>query len=354
MSNEVDDFLAHYGVKGMRWGHRKSEEEVTAGREIKAQKFINKAAALQTRISDLQKSERITPGVAMRIGELEVQKRTALADADAKRNGKLSSTQKKVALGATITAGLVAAYIVQDNIQSGEVTRLIAKGKEHFSGEDFSFKKNESLADRNMSAEDIHRRVVKQVNPDYGGIGTKMNCRRATFSYEMRRRGYDVKATKTTNGNGQNAMGLLNATSPGEKIRKTGRLNIMKTAVVETAGKSSGKDTPMMDLIDNFAPGGRNKIHGGSPINIFANLSKEPDGSRGELGVVWSMGGGHSMAYEIIKGKPVVFDAQSGKRFDDAESFFTTLGSTKDAGFTRLDNVELNHDYLMRWMTDAR
>lgn len=31
MSAEVDDFLAHYGVKGMRWGHRKAEDSGGSG-----------------------------------------------------------------------------------------------------------------------------------------------------------------------------------------------------------------------------------------------------------------------------------------------------------------------------------
>lgn len=355
MTVEVDDFLAHYGVKGMRWGHRKTEEQVTQIRAGKAEKFVNKAAAFQTRINELEKSGGYSSyGTQVRVNELAVKRDQALSDAEAKRQGKLTSTQRKVAIGASITAGLVAAYIVQDNIQSGEVTRLIAKGKERFSGEDFKFKKDETLANRSMSVDDIHEKVVKHVNPDYGKPGTKMNCRRATFAYEMRRRGYDVQATKTTNGNGQNAMGLLNATTPDQKFKSTHRLNVMGTAIKEVSGKDKGVPTPMMDLIDKFAPGGRESIKGGGSQVIFKRLSEQPDGSRGELGVVWEMGGGHSMAYEIVKGKPVIFDAQSGKKFEDPDSFYKTLGGTKDAGFTRLDNIELNHDYLMRWMTDAK
>ncbi|QFG09116.1 amidase [Arthrobacter phage Sporto] len=354
MTVEVDDFLAHYGVKGMRWGHRKSEEEVTERREAKAQKFVNKAAAFQTRIDELEKSGMSKYAVGIRTDELKKERDRALSDADAKRQGKMTSTQKKVVIGASITAGLLATYLVQDTIQSGEATRLIAKGKEHFTGEEFKFKKNEKLADRNMSVDDIHERVVKHVNPDYGKPGTKMNCRRATFAYEMRRRGYDVKATKTTNGNGQHGLGLHNAINPNEKFKSTRRTSVIKTAFSEIKDKDKGGPTPFTDLTKDFAPGGRNSIKGGGNQAIFNRLAKEPEGSRGELGVVWSMGGGHSMAYEIIKGKPVIFDAQSGKKFEDPEAFYKTLGGTKDAGFTRLDNIELNHDYLMRWMTNAK
>lgn len=35
MVKEVDDFLAHYGVKGMRWGVRKADPRVMATRKLK-------------------------------------------------------------------------------------------------------------------------------------------------------------------------------------------------------------------------------------------------------------------------------------------------------------------------------
>ena len=35
-----------------------------------------------------------------------------------------------------------------------------------------------------------------------------MNCRRCTFAYELSRRGYDVQATKTLIGTGQDANGM--------------------------------------------------------------------------------------------------------------------------------------------------
>jgi hypothetical protein len=355
MSDPVEDYLAHYGVKGMRWGYRKSEEGIAATqakREVKAQKFEGKAAALATRMTELQ-TGRMTPGRKARLMDMAKEHDIALADAEAKRQGKLSSKQKKVVVGASIVAALAAAYVLHDQVQSGDVTRMIAKGREHFTGEKFEFKRDSKLADLRHEDE-IHEKIVKQVNPDYGGIGTKMNCRRATFTYEMRRRGYDVQATKTTTGNGQTAFGLHKATSPDAKDLSTGKIRSMKLFAKETFAPDHA-EKPITNLISNLDAGSRERIPMGSqPSAIFHALGQQPDGSRGEVGVMWQMGGGHSVAYEVFNGKAVIFDAQSGKKLDNPEAFEKALGKVKSAGFTRLDNIELNEDYLMKWMKNAK
>lgn len=379
MSAQVDAYLAHAGIKGMRWGHRKREtsnssdrgpttptlaERREVRREAKATKFDGKAKNLDTTIKDLDRQIKALPPSYMsnfrreRLtearNEIVTDRDRMLKDAKSVREGKLTSTQKKVIIGASVVAGLAATYVIQDNIQSGNATRLIAKGKERISGEQFKFQKKSSLSNPDFDVNDITKNVVKHINPEFGAMGTKMNCRRATFSYEMRRRGYDVKATKTTNANGQNTLGLMNAISPGKKIQSTSKFNVIRTLTNEASIKNMGKETPALDLSANFAAGGKNRISAASNAqSIFDTLGKEPNGSRGELGVMWKMGGGHSMAYEVVKGKPVIFDGQTGKVFEAADKFLKDMPSVKDAGFTRLDNVDLNVDYLMRWMTNA-
>ncbi len=59
------------------------------------------------------------------------------------------------------------------------------------------------------------------------------------------------------------------------------------------------------------------------------------------------------MAWEIIKGKPVIFDGQTGDVYKSKIDFTAIANSVKEVGFTRLDNIDLNNDYLMRWLKDA-
>jgi len=359
-----DAFIAHFGVKGMRWGVRREKDPVKtaaiqAKRDGRAEKFVQKASIFDTQISELRNA---TPkysfqqrGINKQISKLDEKRERALVDAEKKRQGKLSTTQKKVVIGASVAAALIAAKVTHDGIQSGDFHRLAAKGK-NFLNKDvaFGFKRNEKLADMDLDIDGIQNLVVKKINPDYGGIGTKMNCRRATFAYEMRRRGYDVAATKTTNGSGQTAIGLFNAIDPNATGTKTGMFSYAKRAIKETTAEVNGGPTPMIDLVKNFAPGGKNKIDVPDAKGVFEALSTQPNGSRGELGVQWAMGGGHSMAYEIVKGRAVIFDAQSGKTFTDFSEFAQSGGDRlKAAGFTRLDDVPLNKDFLLKWLKDA-
>lgn len=360
-------YLAQYGVLGMKWGKRKSESQISrerkAKREAKAKKFDDRAEALNTRIKTLESA---TPkgyfANRTRINELkEIRKARdqAVKDAELKRQGKLSTTQKRVVIGAAVIGTIVAAKTIHDLTQSGEGRRLMTKGAAFMQGKKhLSFVKNAELATKDLDVDEIKDRVLKQINPDFGDIGTKMNCRRATFAYEMRRRGYDVMATRTTNAHGQNVAGFVNAIRPGEPLRPTSPAGVFSLLMGDLIKKEQGKPVSELTDLAKVVAGGKNVIEIASESSgaedIFKALVGQPNGSRGEIAVQWGMGGGHSMAYEIVKGLPVIFDGQTGKTFaSTAEAAKGGLDMVAKAGFTRLDNIPLNHDYLLRWIRNV-
>lgn len=376
---DLDDALAQYGVLGMKWGvskvdraPKKTEAEkaaaVKAKRKGKAQKYVDRAAAAK-RIIDEATAERDkkSTGAFKRYrldntiqDQREIRTR-ALDDARRKREGKLSLGEKKLLIGGSIVAGLLAAKGISVGLESGEFSRLAKKGTAFMQKRDATaFAKNLALADKSLSPDQILDKVVAPINRNYGLPGTRQNCRRATFAYELRRRGNDVKASKTTNAFGQHAGGLWNALHPGEKRKRTSKPGLIMEIMREQMDEDTRKAQPINDLIKRFPAGAKNSIWGldeGKSARevITKHLSNEPNGSRGELGVMWKGGGGHSVAYEIIDNVAVIFDAQSGRRLDTGATGFGAdmLDNAVKAGFTRLDNAELNADYLLRWVNNV-
>lgn len=375
MELTYDDYLEHYGVKGMKWGVRKSDKERsakrTAKKEARQEKTTNrylKKADASTKVADQfrEQAEKsrfsyFKKGHLKDAAKYDKEAEFYRSEAELAKSGKMTKTQKRVVIGAAVVGTLVASKIAYDTYQSGEFNRIMTKVKNRNNPmSDLNpFKTNDKFSNKSLDADGIMRDVVSGINPDYGSKGTVMNCRRCTFAYELRRRGYDVSATKTANAHGQNVLGLLNATDPKRKQMGTGKMAIASEMIrAATEGR-----TP---AFEEYVAGGGGKTSIFQMANptkdsdkglrsryIFDRLSNEPNGSRGELSLIWNSvvpgipGGGHSVAYEVIKGKPHIFDTQTGKEYKRDDPIFDNAGQ---AGYTRLDNVNLNYDYLMRWV----
>lgn len=145
---------------------------------------------------------------------------------------------------------------------------------------------------------------LKIVNPTYKSttVTSSNNCALCTVAYDMRRRGYDVIAR-------QNAP-----------ISLLYDINKDDIGVMYKNSKN---------IVTNTAE------------NSIKRMSNEPEGSRGALFMSWGSGGGHVVAYEIENGKPVIYDAQIGKKTSDILNSDYAKDST-NWSFTRLDNADPN------------
>lgn len=315
--------LCHYGVKGMKWGVRHDYEPVgrrRLGRQIQAgptQRSAKGGTSQQKSTKD-QSQDQEQP----------------------KQKKKLTTGQKLAIAGATV----IAAYAAYKFVDSGAARQAITKGQAFITGKKTGFKTNTNLS-KKMDAQALKDSVVKGVNPDYGKFGTKMNCRRCTMAYEMRRRGFDVAATRSNSSTGQSLEGLYNATHKSNQI-KGGRVGLFGDLLKGNSSSVSGfmKNQSIIEPDSNVGSYGK---------KIFDSLSKNPDGARGEIVLDWSFGGAHSIAWEIVNNKPVIFDCQSGEMFDSVEKFAKYSKNAVKATSMRLDDLELNEDFLMRWLRNA-
>lgn len=239
-----------------------------------------------------------------------------------------------------ITAALGAAYVATFLATTYVTLRNIQRAK-HDSGEKFqkenasvAWKKKPGLAKKAppMTVNLLQRQVVKQVNPGFPKAGTKMNCRRCTFSYEMRRRGLDVRATPSHFATGQDLKGLNTATMGGSKKHYESAWGEKLVSPRNEFSRQTGERKSEL---------------------VFKALGNYPNGARGELAMGWSFGGGHSMAFEVVNRKPVIFDTQNGVTYPNPKSFAKYAPIVAEAAHTRTDNVKLDEDFLRRWAVNA-
>jgi len=363
--------LAHFGVKGMKWGVRKKEEtspreaasalkSLSPRKQKKVDKFIKRAEIMGTKISELRLENQKLQGrnpVKMygryynnqMIKNLEQVQARALKDAEAVQKGRLTSTQKRVIVGAVVVGAIIAAGAFYAAKDSGALNQfnLLRKSR----GLAAPFKTNPKLGAK-MSASDILSKVAKPINPGYSKLGGRMNCRRATYAYELRRRGFDVHATTSTLGWGQSESGVINAVTPG--ARNFYRRLSVSDAIEDfgTATKAIG-DKRSNPLAKQVITGLRENPFLSDSTPILRELAKQPEGARGEV-LLRFKDFGHSMAYEIIGGVVHIFDGQKANLFGADTKIESKWNGFHSADITRLDNVDLDYRFLTRWATDVK
>ncbi len=365
MDVDIYNFLEHHGVKGQKWGvvnksrlsglKTKLSDVRQQHRDKRAQVNIDRAGAFQKHIDTI--SNRTTSNKfqernkQIQLKALNDAKNNQLHDADLKKQGKLTPGEKKALIGAGVAAGVLATYGAYKvfGTQAG-AAKLRSLHSQALYGD--VFKRDESLAGK-KSVEDILHDVSKPVNPNYSVTGGHMNCRRCTFAHELRRRGFDVEATPSSIGRGQNETGLVNALIKGDKninTTKSMSTNVRQGLDVRTRAKGDNRihqafqeTVPTKSLVE-------------FPSGIKNALSKHPEGARGEI-VFDEENFAHSMAWEIIDGQPHIFDSQKGQHFPVTEEGMRELrlkwGTPRSAAITRLDNVDLDTAFLGQWAVNT-
>lgn len=142
--------------------------------------------------------------------------------------------------------------------------------------------------------------------------GASNNCGLCTTAYELRRRGYDVRANYSDN---------------GRSI--TGLSNFFKNVTILNDSETV-KDT------HSFREWTR---------KVTDLLSSQGEGARGNFCGQYVFGGGHSIIYEVVNGDVVFRDGQSGKNYKDAYDALRYFSPGK-SNFFRMDNLEINPDTI--------
>ncbi len=372
IDQEVDAFLEHFGVKGMQWGVRKSNTSIKSFfdtqkkslsnrqariNDTKAATLLARAAKSNVRISELNSEIKALPpglkSVYMRAtlkserDVTEKQRSSDIKQAEKTRNSRLTPTQKKVLIGAAVVGGVLAAGYLSTRVDNETISAAIRRARSQAEYGSI-FKINKDLAAPNLSASQILSNVSKSVNPNYSSEGGKMNCRRATFTHELRRRGFDVQATTSVMGRAQNETGLINALVKGDKNPiQVSSLSAMLNEEGSSRARPMASDTrtykAFTERVDSIS-------------KLRDSLSKQPNRARGEV-VFEEYGFAHSMAYEVVNGVPHIFDSQKGVSYPTTTKGLGKLaakwGNPSAMEITRLDDVDLDLVWLSRWAENA-
>lgn len=168
-------------------------------------------------------------------------------------------------------------------------------------------------------------------------ILNRSNCIKCTLAYEMRRRGYDVKADKALFG------------KDAEIVTNKCFQNVKNTSIPGHGTKellTNGRTNEKFKKDEKLALRGTNiKLYN----DTIKHMSKQPD-SRGQMTVLFnSTNGGHSFLYEVKNHKVQFMDAQLGMIYD--EPFIKkVLSSSTICEHQRLDNLEVNDKYIKRFI----
>lgn len=155
------------------------------------------------------------------------------------------------------------------------------------------------------------------------------NCGACTIAYDLRRRGYDVAAVDedTYHKSGGTLNDLLDCYDNAKLIDQS------DIARKYNISKESLSEHPTKELVSCME---KEMLSGG-------------EGARGNFLTVWSLGGGHSISWEVENGEIVYRDCQNGEKVDIDK----WLGMSDEFYYFRTDNLTPNEriaDYVQSYV----
>ena len=166
-------------------------------------------------------------------------------------------------------------------------------------------------------------------NPNYQGDYKEYseNCQRCVVAYEARRRGYDVEAQPTYQGDTLNQVAYYDSKGGIARGRWMGAFQDAKPVNVSSS------------------------TEGGVMNNINDKMASYGDGARGVVQIFYKGGGGHVFNVERQGGRTVYVEAQTGR----IKNFERTLRSvdTSMVALVRTDNLKFS-DRARNFVTQSK
>lgn len=155
-------------------------------------------------------------------------------------------------------------------------------------------------------SEEQDQKTVNKEGYDSGSKGHLLNCTMCTTAYDMRRKGYDVKANTTVIGRPEKEIASWYKNTTKKDFYKTKNFDVLKH-----------------------------------------KLDEQPNGSRGNIVTgVGPFDSKHSMSWEKKNGKVIIRDCQSDKTYTDINNSILRQKSRHGYKILRTDNREINWDTI--------
>lgn len=278
-----NEALYHHGIKGQRWGVRNGPPyPLSSSNRSVAERKARWKRSLSERS---KRSDSNTNASTKRRGHLIGSDHDAMVEAGS---------------AFVVALSLVGLSVLKKKISDKKINKDV---RYNLNSNPSTFEDLKKIKGSHSQDQDMAK-----INPGYskGDPKARMNCAMCTTAYELRRRGYDVKANYTDIGRTRKQI--------------TEWFNLDKKSVTRNSSYKKFRKA----------------------------LEAQPEGSRGN---VWAGVGiansSHSMIWEKTNGKIIIRDAQSNEKYDSIDASIINRHSNIGYSFVRTDNATINEQAIM-------